>query len=131
MPFDFFKRILDKNDRSIITFDTIAWAVRMERFGEDIRPKVNPLLERAGPIKVTEDAMIQAVSKIGNCDKLQMLIDRGWPVTQSAVQKLQNGAGPQLSSRSLGLEANSLPKSLLTGLKTLITGLRWSSCLFP
>lgn len=94
----------------------------MECFGEDMRPKIGLLLERAGPIKVTEDAMMQAVSENEDCDTLQMLIDRGWPVTQRVVQKAAEWG--QLAAVKLLLAAGGelTPRVIAGGVRNLDCG---------
>lgn len=86
IPIERLREILDKNGGSIITCEVIAVATY---YGsrDGMRAKTELLLERAGKVKGTERAMMQAVSSQDNSEVLGILLNHGWPVTESVMAK--------------------------------------------
>ncbi|KAE8416164.1 hypothetical protein BDV36DRAFT_261153 [Aspergillus pseudocaelatus] len=79
--------ILDRNGPSIITCDAIAMLGYLGDGEENMRPKMELLLKRAGPIRVTEAAMAMALEQNPSWEMVKMLLDHGWPVTQNILQR--------------------------------------------
>jgi hypothetical protein len=85
IPIEFLREILDKNDKSIITSDTIGTASSCAGYKEGMQGKIELLLERAGQTKGTERAMMRAIEGNGNSEVIQILLDHGWPVTEKVM----------------------------------------------
>ncbi|OJJ06515.1 hypothetical protein ASPVEDRAFT_327326 [Aspergillus versicolor CBS 583.65] len=117
MDFEAFKRLVDRADPAIITCHVIAEAVFKEHLGPHVIPMTELLLERAGNIEVTEDAMMQAVANNRNPKTLKKLIERGWPLsphiiefcalqaTKETFQVLSEASCTEISPRLLELAA--------------------------
>lgn len=80
------------------------------RYLEDMQPKIEVLLEHAGPIKVAEDDMVRAARATVRLFESFLAIFGRQPRTLSKTQ--QNGGWQRLLSSSLRLGPNS-PQWLL------------------
>jgi hypothetical protein len=85
MPIERLREILDKNDGSIVTSDTIARASHCAAFAEGMRAKIELMLERGGQIKWTEKVMLYAITNNGDSEVIQILLDHGCPVTENVM----------------------------------------------
>ncbi|CAI7646113.1 unnamed protein product, partial [Penicillium crustosum] len=86
IPIENLREILDKNDVSIITCEVIASAAY---YGsrDGMQAKLELLLERAGQVKGTDRAMMQAISSHENSEVIEILLNHGWPVTENVMVK--------------------------------------------
>lgn len=84
--------------------------------------KVELLLKRAGPMKVTETAMKEALKRNSSCDTVKMLLDHGWPVNQNILQEAATSGMPAPFHLLLEAGVQVTPKAIAAGAENFLCG---------